>query len=416
MTGNVPAGVTVLRVSELNQAAALVLTEAIGTVWVRGEISNWKPATSGHIYFALKEGAASRIDAVIWRSQAIRLRAGVAFRDGLEVIARGNLAIYAPQGRYQFVAERIEPVGLGSAEEALRLLREKLLQRGYFAPERKRALPTFPRRIAILTSATGAAIRDMLETIVRRWRLVDVVVCPVRVQGDGAALELIAALDRVNRLRSAGVLEIDVVIVGRGGGSAEDLGAFNDEGLAEAIFRSRIPVVSAVGHETDSTIADQVADYRAMTPTAAAEASVPDFRVIEKRLMEIQDRIGDALRRQAIVARQRLAGLASRRAFRLPLERVRESERRLDEFDQRLATAGQRLLDRRRDSLVAIAGRLKALSPLNVLTRGYSLTQTAAGDVLRDAAVLRVGDTITTKLSRGSVSSIVTATELPADD
>lgn len=406
----IPPDVKPLRISELNAVVNELLGEAFKQVWLIGEIVDWKPwPSSGHIYFALKDGNTAIINCTMWRAQALRLPAGVKFGNGISVVACGRLGIYEKAGRYQFNVERLFPQGLGEAEEALRRLKEKLLAKGYFSPDRKRPLPKYPRRIALVTSGRGAAVHDMLEIFARNWPAHDAVVVPVKVQGDGAAEEIAAALDRLNQLHADGPLAFDIIILGRGGGSAEDLAAFNREEVADAIFRSVIPVVSAVGHEIDTSISDLVADVRATTPTNAADVCTQHWALAQCRLMEYRAAMPAALKMQLELARRRLDELSSRRVFRVPLERLREREQRLDELGQRLAGGGTRAIVRQRDRLAAYAGRLEALSPLNVLSRGYSLTQMPDGTLLRDAKAVRIGDTIVSRLHQGRIESIATA-------
>jgi exodeoxyribonuclease VII large subunit len=395
-----PNGVKVRSVAELTRDVKTLLEEAHPSVWVAGEISNVGRPQSGHVYLTLKDSEA-QLRAVIWRGVALRLRFNP--QDGLEVIARGRLSVYVPRGEYQLVVEELQPKGMGVLELALRQLREKLFQLGYFAPERKKPLPRYPRRIALATSPTGAAVRDMLEVLAKRWPAAEVWICAVRVQGEGAGAEIAAALRLLNRRDG-----IDVIIVGRGGGSTEDLWAFNEEDVARAIFASRIPVVSAVGHEVDLTIADLVADYRALTPTEAATKVAPDWR----QLLELMNGLGGQLRdlvlRRLQLGRARLRDLAGRPAFRRPLERVRDEERRLDECAERLARAPRQHLERSRERLAAQAGRLEALSPLNVLARGYSLTRREADEtVVRHPDQVRPGDRLVTHVQHGRILSRV---------
>jgi exodeoxyribonuclease VII large subunit len=394
-----PAGAKVLQVSELTQAVKGLLEEGFGAVWVAGEISNLARPPSGHLYLTLKDGQ-SQVRAVIWRGIALRLR--FEPHDGMAVLARGRVTVYAPRGEYQLQIEELHPQGVGALELALQQLREKLSARGYFDARRKKPLPRLPRRIALVTSPTGAAVRDMLEILARRWPAAEVVVYPVRVQGDEAAAEVAAAIGHLNRLHADGALATDVMIVGRGGGSLEDLWAFNEEVVARAIFESHVPVVSAVGHETDVTIADLVADHRALTPTHAATAVVPDRAELLAGLRDTEARLHGSATRRIDVAKRRLADLAGRRAFRVPLDRVHDQERKLDDWTDRLRRAGQGRLQRGRERLEAAAGRLAALSPLNVLARGYSLTQTLDGALVRSSADLRAGDVVRTRLHRGS--------------
>lgn len=396
----VPEGVKVLSVSELTRAVKGMMEDAFPSVWVSGEISNLARPASGHVYLTLKDEAA-QLRAVIWRSIALRLRFDP--HDGLDVIARGRLTVYPPRGEYQLTVEELHPKGLGAAELALRQLKEKLLLLGYFAPERKRPLPRFPRRVALVTSPTGAAVRDMLEILGRRWPAAEAWVIPVRVQGDGAGDEVAAALRLVSRLGA-----VDVVIVGRGGGSAEDLWAFNEACVAEAIFRCAIPVVSAVGHEIDLTIADLVADCRALTPSEAAERVTPDRRELAEWLDGVGEQMRGLLRGRLDSSRDRLNQLADRPAFRAPLERVRDHERRLDDQSARLARAGRERLERARERLAAAAARLEALSPLNVLRRGYSVTRVAPDlRVVRDPEEVRPGDLLVTLVEHGRLYSRV---------
>src|SRR5262245_7181914 len=282
-----PAEKPVLSVSELTGQIKGVLEECFPVVWVSGEISNLSRPQSGHFYLTLKDDGA-QIRAVMWRTAARAAR--FELHDGLEVICQGYLDVYPPRGGYQLVIQRMEPKGLGALERALRLLRERLAAEGLFDPARKRPLPRFPRRIALVTSPTGAAIRDFLEVLRRRWSAVHVLIVPVRVQGDGAAQEIAAGIELVNRLADP----IDVVGVGRGGGSMKDLWAFNEEIVVRAIFASRIPVVSAVGHEIDVTLADLVADVRALTPSEAAERVVPAADEVRQLLRRQEQRLAAA--------------------------------------------------------------------------------------------------------------------------
>lgn len=405
-TTSLPAGTKVLSVADVVADARAVVEDGFANFWVAGEISNLARASSGHLYFTLKDHAA-QLPAVMWRGMAIRLRFDPT--GGLAVLARGNLTIYPPSGKFQMVVAELYPQGEGALDLALRQLREKLFARGWFDPGRKRQLPRFPARVAVVTSPTGAAVRDILEMLCRRWPATEVVVVPVRVQGDGAAAEISAGVDLVNRL--SGEVMVDVLIVGRGGGSLEDLWAFNEEIVAKAIHDSAIPVISAVGHETDVTIADLVADHRALTPTHAAQACVPDRRELLAAVHDVERRLHESLPRRFQLARRRLDDLAGRRAFRLPLERIHDRERRLDEFAERLRKALPRRLERCRERLTRTAAHLEAVSPLSVLGRGFSLTMTEDGEIVRDAAQVRPGDRLRTRLHRGRVVARVEAME-----
>jgi exodeoxyribonuclease VII large subunit len=398
-----PPGVKVLSVGELTRGVKSLLEEAFGTVWIEGEVANLKKASSGHIYLTLRD-ADGTLAAVLFRAVALRMRFDLA--DGLRVIARGRLTVYPPQGVYQLQIEEVQPKGIGPLELAYRQLKEKLSAKGYFDPRRKKPLPRIPRRVALVTSPTGSAVRDLLETLGRRWPTVEVWVCPVRVQGEGSALEVAAALDVLNDI---GRFEpIDVVILGRGGGSLEDLWTFNEEMVAEALYRSRIPIVTGIGHEDDYTIADLVADKRALTPTAAATAVVPDGPKVLEWLTELEGRLRSLLLRHLETARARLDDLARRRCFCAPLEPIREQERRVDEWAERLRRAVRQRTDAAQQRLEAMAAQLEGLSPLNVLARGYSLTRREAdGAVVRDTLQARPGDRLITHVQRGRIVSRV---------
>lgn len=400
-----PAGVKVLSISELTQAVKTVIEGGFPLVWVAGEISNLARPSSGHLYLSLKD-ASAQLRAVVWRRVAQRLRFDLA--DGMEVIAAGRLSVYPARGEYQLVVEQLQPKGIGALELAFRQLREKLFRLGYFTPERKKPLPAFPRRLALVTSPSGAAVRDILEILARRWPATEVVLCPVRVQGDGAAQEIAAGINLLNQLHESGAYPVDVMIVGRGGGSMEDLWAFNEECVAKAIYSSRIPVVSAVGHEIDLTIADLVADRRALTPSEAAELVVPRRAEQQEVVEGIRSRMRDLLMNRVVQARQRLDDLDGRRVFRFPLERLREQERRLDDWSERLRRAAQQRLLQARTVLEARAGRLETLSPLNVLARGYSLTcKETDGTVIRAPEQVRPGDRVVSRVQHGRIVSRV---------
>lgn len=413
-------------------------------VWVEGEISNLRPASSGHVYFTLKD-AEAQLPVVLFRRQAMLLR----FRpeDGLHVLVRGRASVYAQRGQLQLVAETMEPVGAGSLQLAFEQLRDRLKAEGLFEAERKRTLPAFPRTVAIVTSPTGAVIRDFLNVAGRRHEGLNVLLYPVAVQGEGAAAEIEEALKALDR---AGVA--DVIVVARGGGSLEDLAAFNSERVARAIAASRVPVVSAVGHETDFTIADFVADLRAPTPSAAAELITEAHYGVHARLGQDETRLERAVRYALLQARQRVDSLHAERAewhvsstlerlgqrlddaqARLEdalAEQMREREETVAELatevlrhDPRrlLAAARERLavahhgLERAcervtRDARVRLHEadvRLKALSPLAVLERGYALVQNERGEVVRSAAQLSAGDRVTTRLHDGAFTSRV---------
>jgi exodeoxyribonuclease VII large subunit len=403
-----PPGVVVFTVGELTRAIKGLLEEAHPNVWVEGEVSNLARPNSGHVYLTLKDGQ-SPLKAVLYRGVAIRMKFDL--RDGLHVIVRGRLTVYAPRGEYQLLIEEIQPKGIGPLELAFRQLKEKLSVRGYFDPQRKKPIPPFPRRVVLVTSPTGSAVRDMLEILARRWPAVEVWVCPVRVQGDGAALEIAAAIGLLNRIAVAGPASIDVLIVGRGGGSLEDLWSFNEETVATAIYQSRIPIVTGIGHEDDLTIADMVADQRALTPSEAAERVVPDRAEVARGLGGLYSRLRSLLRRRLELARARFQQAVDRPCFRAPLERIRALERQLDDLAERMERAVSRRTEMARTRLESASGRLDVLSPLKVLARGYSLTRRLDDlTVVRSADQVSAGDWLVTQVHCGRITSRVETT------
>jgi exodeoxyribonuclease VII large subunit len=398
-----------LSVSQLTAQIKDALEGEFASVWVAGEISNYSRPQSGHAYFTLKDDQA-QIRAVMWRSAAARLKFDMA--DGLDVICHGHVDVYAPRGSYQLVVEQLQPQGVGALELALRKLREKLAAEGLFDPARKRPLPAFPRRLAFVTSPTGAAVRDFLEVLRRRWRGVDVLVIPARVQGDGAAQEIVAGIRLANRL----VPRPDVLIVGRGGGSLEDLWAFNEEPVVRAIAASKIPTVSAVGHEIDVTLSDLAADVRALTPSEAAERVVPAIDEINARIRGYQQRLRHAAQRRVMLLRARYDGLAAQRPFRRPFDLIHDRSRRVDELSLHASSAMRSLMHDYESRLATMAGKVVTLSPLAVLARGYTITQDAnTGSVVRATRQLRVGQSIVTRFAAGQATSRVESVETPHD-
>lgn len=397
----------IFSVSALTARVKGALEDEFPSVWVTGEVSNYAKPASGHMYLTLKD-ARSQLKAVIYRGVNLRLK--FQPRDGLEVVARGRLTVYDARGEYQLIVEEFQPKGVGAAELALRQLKEKLLAKGYFDPRRKKPLPRYPRRVALIASGTGAAVRDMVELFAQRWPLTEVIVRPSRVQGEGAAEEVAVNVRMLNRLHAAGALKLNAIVIGRGGGSAEDLWAFNEEAVADAVFQSVVPVVSAVGHETDVTVCDLVADHRAETPSAAVVALTPHRDELLTHLLDLGVRYREAIARRLDLHRRRLDQLADRPALRRPLRRVQELAQRLDDTAERLHRAAAARVARADERLTAVAARLGAVSPLNVLARGYSLTRTADGRVVRDAAAVGPGETIVTQLAAGVVESQVVTT------
>lgn len=408
-TSTLTAAPQTLTVSELTARIKDLLEGGFPSVWVSGEVSNFSRPQSGHCYFTLKDDVA-QIRAVMWRGTASRLKFDLA--DGLDVICRGHLDVYAPRGSYQLVVDELEPKGVGALELALRKLREKLSAEGLFDPARKRQLPAFPKRLAFVTSPTGAAVRDFLEVLRRRWRGVEVLIIPARVQGEGSVAEIVAGIRAANRLQPAP----DVLVVGRGGGSLEDLWSFNEEAVVRAIAGSRIPTVSAVGHEIDVTLSDLAADVRALTPSEAAERVVPAADELASRLRHHRERLRVASLRRLAVARTRLEGISSQRPFRRPFDIVHDRSRQLDELAARGAAGLRGLLHDRQRRFANLAGKLHSLSPLAVLERGYTITQDSRTlKVIRSAGQVRDSQLIATKFVDGTVTSRVEQIEQDQD-
>jgi exodeoxyribonuclease VII large subunit len=434
----------VFTVSALTRAIKESLEGRFGGLWVEGEISNLRAHSSGHVYFTLKDEEA-QVRAVLFRSRVRRLRFAPA--DGLHVLAFGALDVYAPRGEYQLVCELLEPRGQGALQLAFEQLKARLAAEGLFDPARKRPLPVLPRRIGLITSPTGAVVRDFLQVVTRRFPALQVLVCPVRVQGETAAGEIVEALGLLDRLGG-----LDLIVLARGGGSLEDLWAFNEEAVARAIAASKVPVVSAVGHETDVTIADFVADVRAPTPSAAAELVAPDRAELARRLATLGTRLARAMRQRVGRLAERLADFRRRRVLTDPTRPLRDGARRLDDLGVRLGramvrrTAGTRdRLDRaraalrpgllaaqvhhqrrlagqlglrlrrsaaaetarRRRAVEAMAGRLDGLSPLACLARGYAIATLASGEVLTHAERVRPGARVDVRLHRGRLGCTV---------
>ena len=391
-------------VSELTGEIKDLIEGNLPEVWVSGEVSSCLRANSGHIYFTLKDEGA-QLSAVVWRNTASRFR--FELHDGLQVVVNGSVEVYASRGSYQVIVRQLIPQGVGALELAFRQMHTKLEAEGLFNPARKRPIPRFPKRIALVTSPTGAAVRDMIQVITRRWQAADIIIVPVKVQGDGAAQEIATALRNVHRLS-----EVDVVICGRGGGSLEDLWAFNEEVVARAIAACRLPVISAVGHEIDVTIADLVADVRALTPSEAGERVAPDHTEVTRALDNLRQRLVSGLKNRAVKARLQLDGLASRRVIARPFQRVHDEFTRLDELDVRLRRAVRQRAVSAKQQLDMAAATLDALSPLKVLGRGYSITRRAeSGGLVTASDQLAIGDRITTILSAGQLTSRVESTE-----
>jgi len=433
----------VLTVSELTGLVRASLESDFAEVWIEGEISNLRAPGSGHLYCTLKDES-SQIRAVIFRSTAARLRFGL--EDGLHVVAQGRVTVYEPRGECQIILDSVEPKGRGALQLAFEQLKRRLSEEGLFAHDRKKPLPVFPRTVGIVTSPTGAAVRDMMTVLHRRCPTLHIILAPVSVQGEGATEQIASAIRALN-----GIGHVEVIIVGRGGGSLEDLWSFNDEHVVRAIAASSVPVVSAVGHETDVTLADFAADRRAPTPSAAAETVVPVLSEVVDRLGELTARCSgmirrrcDAERRQldvscahlahvrfrileeiqrvdgAVIQMRRAAqGLVTQRRERIhslrheviggsPESRMRQGLALVPQLLSRLEQTVRYGLRRRRDHAYSGLGRLNALSPLAILDRGYSIVETVPNhDIVRDVSQVAVGQEVWARLARGRLRCIV---------
>ncbi len=386
-----------ITVTELNEHIKGILDSDpfLGRVLVRGELSNYKIYSSGHHYFTLKDSGAS-VRCVFFRSDASKLR----FRpeNGMGVICSGRVSVYPRDGAYQLYVSSMQPDGVGDLYVAFEQLKEKLLKEGLFDADHKKPIPAMPERIAVVTSASGAAVRDIIRVLGKRWPLSKVLILPVRVQGAEAPAEIAAAIRYADRHQIA-----DLVITGRGGGSMEDLWAFNEEIVARAIYDCSIPVISAVGHEPDVTISDFVADLRAATPSNAAELAVPQQGEIMDRLLDTRLHMDHLINKKLQLSAGTLEALSSRQVMRSPTGFLDRRRQELDSLEQRMEAACSRGLSDKRQQYVRLASALEALSPLKVLSRGFSVATDAGGRLLRDAAEAVPGDKIHIRLERGGL-------------
>ncbi|MGM9528347.1 MAG: exodeoxyribonuclease VII large subunit, partial [Oscillospiraceae bacterium] len=362
-------------------------------VMVRGEISNYKLYPSGHHYFTLKD-AESSLRCVMFKGNASKLR--FTPESGMSVTAVGRVSVYPRDGAYQLYCTELLPLGMGDLHVAFEQLKEKLSKEGLFAPEHKKPLPKFPQTIAVITSSAGAAVRDIIRVLGKRWPMTKVVLLPVRVQGAEAPAEIAGALRYANRYKVG-----DLIITGRGGGSIEDLWAFNDERVARAIYESEIPVISAVGHEPDVTIADYVADLRAATPSNAAELAVPDVSEIRDGLDTCRIRCSQAMGKRLSMAQSRVSDLASRRVMQDPVAYIDQKRQLLDSAANALQTRYERGVDTKKQQFVRLAASLDALSPIKVLSRGYALTTDSGGKAVCSVKDVARGDSISVTLADG---------------
>lgn len=389
----------VLTVSEITRTIKLLLEENIPTIWVIGEISNFKPHYSGHYYFTLKDENA-QISAVLWKTRAAFLP--FQLEDGMLVQALGNVRVYEKSGRYQLDVIRIQQAGVGQLQLEFERLKQKLLNEGLFDPAHKQVLPSFPQRIGVVTSPTGAAIQDIINILRRRAPHVEIIIRPTKVQGEGAAQDIVRAISEFNQFKA-----VDLLIVGRGGGSLEDLWAFNEEIVARTIYNSQIPVISAVGHEVDFTIADFVADLRAPTPSAAAELAVPDFSEVREQIISANRRMIQTLFQTIQRFREKITAIQKSYGLRRPEDLLKQYAFRVDELSNQLQRNFQNLLANSKQHVNQIGLRLDNLNPKQVLKRGFSISF-IDGKVISDSREVQPAAVMTTELYKGKILSSVT--------
>ena len=387
-----------LSVSELTARIKIRLEGEFLELWIEGEISNYRRHTSGHWYFTLKdEGAMLRCASFRMQNRLIRF----VPEDGLMVRAHGRLSLYEARGEYQLIVEYMEPVGIGALQLGFEQMKRRLAAEGLFDIERKRPLPLLPRSIGVVTSPTGAAVRDILRVIRRRNEAMNVLIAPARVQGDTAAAEIARAIELLNERE-----EVDVIIVGRGGGSVEDLWCFNEEIVARAIFNSRVPVISAVGHETDFTIADFVADLRASTPSVAAELVTAARDEISARLEGFNEAMMTAVRYRLLELRSRVQELQSHHAFADTRHQISRAAQRFDEAVYAMETAFRQTLTHAGERLAVLSGKLHSLSPLAVLGRGYAIAYDSQGQIIKRAGDIQAGDRLRVRVADGEIECV----------
>jgi exodeoxyribonuclease VII large subunit len=389
----------VYTVSELTRELKGLIESSFPSVWIEGEVSNVRMPSSGHLYFTLKDQT-SQIQAVFF---SYRNRATFKLQDGIKVIAFGMLSVYERSGNYQINVKKMEPAGIGALQLAFEQLKKKLFEEGLFDPARKRPIPLLPSKIGIVTSSTGAAFKDILNVLDRRFSDVHIILAPTLVQGDEAAPQIVSALEILNKMN-----EVEVIIVARGGGSLEDLWPFNDERVARAICGSKIPVISAVGHEIDWTISDFVADLRVPTPTAAAELVITKKSDLLEKLIQFKERMTLLVSSRMRTLAKTLQILTQHHIFKFPKARIEELNQALDLSLERCSNRLSQLLLMRKSNLETLSKRLDALSPLSILGRGYSVTRILeSGKILKDLSQVKAGDEIETLLFKGRLVSVV---------
>jgi len=399
----------IYKVSEINKIAKNLLEGEFPDIWLEGEISNLTLHSSGHLYFSLKDEEA-QINAIMYKWQAGQLE--FMPESGMKVIAQGKISVFVKGGRYQIIVYDLKPIGIGALQQAFEQLKRKLEKEGLFDKARKRPMPMLPQKIGIVTSPTGAAIRDILNIIERRFANVHILIHPVRVQGDQAAGEIAEAITYVNEHFPY----LDVLIVGRGGGSLEDLWSFNREIVARAIYDSRIPVISAVGHEIDYTIADFVADLRAPTPSAAAELVVSNKIELEKRILLLTSKIKSSMEHELDELTSQYRRLVQSRVFLHPEEIYSQFQQDIDYYLERIVSHGTHFFDFQSEGLNSLVGKLDVLSPRHILARGYSITYKLPGkEILKSISQVTMKDKVKVKLHRGEIICTVEETDMPVE-
>lgn len=389
-------------VAEITREIKSLLESSFPRLWIEGELSNFKRHSSGHIYFTLKDEN-SQISCAMWRFRTGTLN--FEPQSGMRVRVEGDVQVYERGGNYQLIVQQMQPAGIGALQQAFEALKRKLHEEGLFEQHHKKPLPKYPEKIAVVTSPTGAAIRDIINVLKRRFPRIDIFLYPVSVQGSVAAEQIAAAIDDINRYA-----DIDVMIIGRGGGSLEDLWAFNEEVVARAIFASAIPIISAVGHEIDFSIADFVADHRAPTPSAAAEIAVPNRSEVLGELNYYHEKYQQTLLNKIRYYREKLQHIQSGYGFRRPEDLVYQYSQRLDELQRAMQLALRNALNIKRNQLDHIRQQLAAMNPASILDRGYSICY-KDGEIVKDARQLTPGDSVTVALSKGRFKSDITDIE-----
>jgi len=392
----------ILSISELTKNIKSILEGNFPDVWVKGEVSNLRIPSSGHMYFTLKDEN-SQIRAVMFRSRFAFLQCKL--EDGMKVVVHGAVTVYEKRGEYQILVKELQPAGIGSLYVALEQLKQRLKKEGLFDPGHKKPIPMIPQRVGIITSPTGAAIRDILNIITRRFYNIEVLINPVRVQGKEAPGEIVQAIKEFNKLDK----KIDVLIIARGGGSIEDLWAFNDELVARAIFDSKIPIISAVGHETDFTIADFVADMRAPTPSAAAELVVKNKEELNEILNSFLIRLKNTINAQLSQFLARLQRCQQSPVFLYPYQNILQFQQRVDDAVNTLLLLGAHMMEQKKSYLQNLSDRLTTLSPLAILSRGYSITcKFPSEELIKDVSQVKIDDDLKIRVYQGQMIAKVT--------